>query len=167
MSIWGGLVRCGDEAGVAGTAIRRSIMTTTLTCPPPATHTAGVETRPLWRPALVAGVTAAAATTAIAAIAHAAGVSFETNGATIPLLGFAEMTLLGAVLGLVIARLSRRAAQPRALFVRITVVLTGLSFVPDVATSFDAASRIVLVATHVAAAIIVVAVLARRLPTTR
>jgi hypothetical protein len=74
------------------------------------------------------------------------------------------MTLLGAVLGLVIARLCRRAARPRAMFVRITVALTALSLVPDFTMSFDAASRVVLVLTHMAAAAIVVPVLARRLP---
>ena len=142
-------------------------MTTTLTATPAVTGTAVVETRPLWRPALVAGVAAAVATTAIAAIALAAGVSFETDGSTIPLLGFAEMTLLGAVLGLLIARLARRAAHPQALFVRITVALTAFSLIPDVATSFDTASRIMLMVTHLVAAAIVVPVLARRLPTTR
>ena len=138
-------------------------MTTTLTT----TTTTGAavsETRSLWRPALVAGTVAAAATTAIAAVAHAAGVSFEAGGNPIPLIGFAQMTFVGALLGLVIAWLCRRATHPRAMFVRITVALTALSLVPDVTMSFDAASRTVLVLIHVAAAAIVVPVLARRLP---
>ena len=50
-------------------------MTTTLTATPITTSTAVVETRPLLRPALVAGVVAAAATTAIAAVARAAGLT--------------------------------------------------------------------------------------------
>jgi uncharacterized protein DUF6069 len=142
-------------------------MTTTLTTTPVTTSTAVAGTRPLWRPALVGGAVAAAVTTATAAFADAAGVSFETEGEPIPLMGFAQMTLLGALLGLVIARLCRRAAHPRAMFVRITVALTALSVVPDFTMSFDAASRIVLVLTHVAAAAIVVPVLARRLPAAR
>ena len=139
-------------------------MTTALITTPAATRTDVAETGPLWRAALASGVVAAAATTTIAAIADAAGVSFETDGEPIPLMGFAQMTLLGALFGLVVARLCRRAAHPRAMFVRITVVLTALSLVPDFTMSFDTASRIVLVITHVAAAAIVVPVLARRLP---
>ena len=142
-------------------------MTTTLTTTPVTASTAVAETGPLWRPALVCGAVAAAATTAIAAVADAAGVSFETDGEPIPLMGFAQMTLLGTLLGLVIARLSRRAAHPRAMFVRITVALTALSLVPDFTMSFDAASRIVLVLAHMAAAAIVVPVLARRLSAAR
>jgi hypothetical protein len=142
-------------------------MTTTLTPMPVTVSTEAAETGPLWRPALVCGAVAAAATTAIAAIADTAGVSFETDGEPIPLMGFAQMTLLGALLGLVIARLCRRAAYPRTTFVRITVALTALSVVPDFTMSFDAASRIVLVLTHMGAAAIVVPVLARRLPAAR
>ena len=139
-------------------------MTTMLTTSPVTTSTAVAESGSLWRSALVCGAVAAATTTAIAAVADAAGVSFENDGEPIPLMGFAQMTLLGTLLGLVIARLCRRAAHPRAMFVRITVALTALSLVPDVTMSFDAASRIVLVFTHVAAAAVVVPVLARRLP---
>ncbi|HEY5874923.1 MAG TPA: DUF6069 family protein [Ilumatobacteraceae bacterium] len=139
-------------------------MTTALITTPATTRTDVAETGPLWRAALASGVVAAAATTTIAAVADAAGVSFETDGESIPLMGFAQMTLLGALLGLVVARLCRRAAHPRAMFVRITVALTALSLVPDFTMSFDTASRLVLVITHVVAAAIVVPVLARRLP---
>ena len=142
-------------------------MTTTLTTTSVISHDAVAQRRPLWRAALVSGAVAAAATTTIAALAEAAGVSFETDGKAIPLGGFAQMTVLGAVLGLLIAGLSRRASNPPTTFVRITAVLTALSVVPDFAMSFDAASRITLVLTHVVAASIVVPVVARRLPTTR
>ena len=142
-------------------------MTTTLTSTPAITGTTAAGNRPLWRAALVSGAVAAGATTAIAAVADAAGVSFEAGGEPIPLLGFAQMTLVGAVLGLLIARLCRRAAHPQAMFVRITVGLTAVSVVPDLTTSFDAASRTVLVLTHVVAAAIIVPVLARRLSAAR
>ena len=131
------------------------------------TNTAVAGTRALWRPALACGTVAAAATTTIAAVADAAGVSFEIDGEAIPLMGFTQMTLLGAVLGLVIAALCGRAGHPRATFVRITVALTALSVVPDFTMSFDAASRAVLVLCHVTAAAIIVPVLARRLPAAR
>jgi len=142
-------------------------MTTALTSAPttPTTSTTVSGTRSLWRPALAGGAVAAAVTTAIATVAHAAGVSFEIDGEAIPLPGFAQMTLLGAMLGLLIARQCRRAAHPRSTFVRITVALTALSVVPDFVMSFDAASRIVLVSIHLTAAAIIVPVLARRLPT--
>lgn len=142
-------------------------LTTTPTITPIITDTVDVGPRPLWRAALACGAVAAVTTTAIAAVAGVAGVSFEVDGEPIPLLGFAQMTLLGAVLGLVIARVCRRFAHPRDTFVRITVALTALSVVPDFAMAFDAASRIVLVCIHVTAAAIIVPVLARRLPAAR
>jgi hypothetical protein len=124
-------------------------------------------TRPLWRAGLGSGVVAAAATTVVAAVAEAGGVSFEIDGEAIPLLGFAQLTLVGAVLGVAIARLCRRSRRPRSTFVRIAVALTALSVVPDLTMRFDAASRIALVITHVVAAGIIVPVLARRLPAVR
>lgn len=139
-------------------------LTTTATTTP---DTVVAEARPLWRAAVACGAVAAVTTTAIAAVADAAGVSFEADGEPIPLLGFAQMTLLGAVFGLVIALVCRRFAHPRATFVRITVALTAVSVVPDFMISFDAASRAVLVLTHVTAAAIIVPVLARRLPEAR
>jgi len=143
-------------------------MTSTLTTTSVTTTDRAADVRTsLWRPTLVAGIVAAAATTAIAAVADAAGVSFEVDGEAIPLGGFAQFTLVGALLGLVIARLCRRAAHPRSTFVRITVALTALSVVPDLTMAFDGASRAVLVLTHAVAAAIVVPVLARRLPAAR
>src|SRR5688572_29957724 len=128
-------------------------MSTTLTTTFAVTEQPAVAVRPLWRPALVTGGAAAGATTAIAAVASAAGVSFETApDEAIPLLGFAQLTVIGAAVGLLIAWLARRAAQPRALFVRTAVALTALSVVPDLTMTFDAASRAVLVVTHVVAA---------------
>ncbi len=64
---------------------------------------------PLWRPGLKAGVVAAAATTAIAGVASALGVSFETApGDAIPLLGFAQLTLVFTMVGALIARTIQR-----------------------------------------------------------
>jgi hypothetical protein len=44
------------------------------------------------------------------------------------------------------------------------VALTGLSFVPDVAIAATSATKVVLTATHVVAAVLVVPALAGRLP---
>ena len=140
--------------------------TPTTTTPAPSVASDAV-TRPLWRAGIVSGVVAAAATTFVAAAAEAGGVSFEIDGEAIPLLGFAQLTLVGAVLGVAIARLCRRARRPRSTFVRTAVALTAFSIVPDLTMRFDTASRIALVITHVVAAGIIVPVLARRLPVSR
>ena len=137
-------------------------MTTTLITP---TDTA-VRTRtahPIRRATLTTGLGAAAAVTAFAAVAHAAGVGFTTGeGKMIPLLGFAQMTFIGAVLGgLLVAGLNRRSVRPRQRFVVIASVLTVLSCIPSVAMPPDAATKITLVVAHLLAAAIIVPVLAR------
>jgi peptidoglycan/LPS O-acetylase OafA/YrhL len=111
---------------------------------------------------VVAGLGAAAVVTAAAAALHATGVSFEVDGEMIPLLGFAQMTFLGAVIGgVMLAVLNRRSAQPARRFLQATVALTALSCIPSVAWPDDAATKLSLVALHVVAAIIVVPLLAR------
>jgi hypothetical protein len=123
------------------------------------------DVRPsLWRTGLKAGLVAAVATTAIALVAGAAGVSFEVEGEAIPLAGYAQMTLIGAVLGVLLAKALRRwAKHPQSTFVRTTVALTALSVVPDLTMGFDAASAATLIVTHVTAAAIIIPRLAARL----
>jgi hypothetical protein len=123
------------------------------------------DVRPsLWRTGLKAGLVAAVATTAIALVASAAGVSFEVEGEAIPLAGYAQMTLIGAVLGVLLAKALRRwAKHPQSTFVRTTVALTALSVVPDLTMGFDAASAATLIVTHVTAAAIIIPRLAARL----
>jgi hypothetical protein len=112
---------------------------------------------------LAIGAVAAAVTTAAAAVVHAAGVPFAVDGEMIPLAGFAQMTLLGAIIGgLLLAVTNRFSAHPRRRFIQITSVLTALSCVPSVALPPDAATKVALVALHVLAAAIVVPPLARR-----
>jgi peptidoglycan/LPS O-acetylase OafA/YrhL len=124
----------------------------------PTTRSAGS----LRRTTVVAGLVAAAVTTAAAAAIHAAGVSFEVEGEMIPLLGFAQMTFLGAVIGgVVLAVLNRRSRSARRRFVQTAVVLTALSCVPSVAWPDDAATQLALVALHVLAAAMVVPALVR------
>lgn len=119
-------------------------------------------TRSLRTTTVVAGLGAAAAVTAAAAAVHAAGVSFDVQGESIPVLGFAQMTLLGAVLGgLLLAMLNRHSAEPRQRFFQATIALTAVSCVPSVALPDDAGSKLSLVLLHVLAAIIVVPLLAR------
>ena len=136
-------------------------MTATL-LPQPTTTVVEAEVTPsLWRTGLKAGVLAAAATTAIAVIASAAGVSFEVEGEAIPLAGYAQMTVLGAVAGVLLATgLRRWASTPQRTFVRATIALTALSIVPDLTVGFDAPSAATLIVAHVVAAAIIVPCLA-------
>ncbi|CAM3832032.1 DUF6069 family protein [Tsukamurella ocularis] len=120
---------------------------------------------PVWKHGVGAAVAASVATTAIAAAASGAGVTFAgPDGSAIPLLGFAQLTLIFSLIAVAIAAVfARRARHPRSTFVRTCVALLVLSFVPDLTFGFDGASAGVLILTHVAAAAIVVPVLARRL----
>ena len=127
------------------------------------------ERRPVWKHGVAAAVVASAATTVLAAAASAAGVSFaDTSGASIPLAGFAQMTLIFSLVGVGMAAvMARKARRPRTTFVRTTVALTVLSFVPDLTFGFDAGSAATLIALHIVAAAIVVPTLAGRLAHTR
>lgn len=120
----------------------------------------------LWRTGLTAGLAAAAATVAVAAVAHASGVSLETApGEAIPVLGFGQLTLFFTAVGVLIARtIGRRARQPRSTFVRTTIVLTVLSVVPDLVLSAAATTKVTLVLSHLVAAAVVIPALASRLP---
>ena len=143
-------------------------MTATLTAAPSTVAPDSTEARPssLWKAGLAAGVVAAGATTAIAAVAKAQDVEVLTkHGDAIPLAGFAQMTMLCTIVGILLARsLRRRAAQPRRTLRTTTLALTALSFLPDVLLSTDAASKLTLMATHVVAAAIVIPVLVARMP---
>ena len=124
------------------------------------------RTRRSWaltRTTLAVGAVAAAVITATAGLLHAVGVSFEIDGEMIPLLGFAQMTFLGAVIGgLLLAGLNRWSAAPRRRFLQVAVALTALSCVPSVAMPDDVATKLALVALHVLAAAIIVPVMLRR-----
>ncbi len=127
------------------------------------------QRQPVWRHGVAAAVIASVATTALAALASAAGVSFaDSAGTSIPIDGFAVMTLIFSLLGVGIAAvMARTARRPRLTFARTTVVLTALSFVPDLTYGFDTGSTATLMTLHTVAAAIVVPTLARRLPRTR
>jgi amino acid transporter len=137
---------------------------TTAGAPTPA-----AERRPVWKQGAACAVVAAVVTTVLAAVASAVGVSFaDRTGASIPLAGFAQLTLVFSLVGVGIAAvMARRARRPRATFVRTAVALTALSFVPDLTFGFDAGSAAALITLHVVAAAIVVPTLAGRLARTR
>ncbi|MGH9224094.1 MAG: DUF6069 family protein [Acidimicrobiales bacterium] len=146
--------------------ITRTAPSAALSTAPSASPTTSSPSRSLWRTGVRSGLIAAAATVVIAAVASAAGVSFETEpGKSIPALAFGQLTLLGTAVGVFIARtLRRRARQPRSTFTRATVVLTAISCVPDVLLSVPVAAKATLILTHLVAAAIVIPALASRLP---
>lgn len=110
------------------------------------------------------GALAAAATTVMAVAARAVDIDLAVDGEQIPVLGFAQLTLIGALIGVVLAKASVRwSDRPRTTFIRTTVALTALSMVPDAMVDATTASKVVLALTHVVAAAIVVPALARRL----
>lgn len=124
-----------------------------------------VTSRPrFWRAGLVSGAIASVATTLAVVAARAADVDVAIDGEQVPLASFAQLTMIGALIGVALARVfSRRAGNPRTMFVRTTVGLTALSIVPDFMVSATTGSRLVLALTHVVAAAIVVPALAARL----
>jgi peptidoglycan/LPS O-acetylase OafA/YrhL len=139
-------------------------MTATLTAPTAHPTTTRTAVRPVWRTGVGYGLIAAAATTTVAGIAHAAGVSLDVSGEPIPLAGFAQLTFAFTMIGTLLAAVfARRADRPRHTFVVTTLVLTALSIVPDVLADALVSTRITLALTHVVAAAIVIPALSSRL----
>jgi uncharacterized protein DUF6069 len=141
------------------------VTATTITAPVADVQGSTTRTnRHLLRTGIVAGLVASAATATTAALAHAAGVSLAVGGEAIPVLGFAQITFVMTLVGVAIAAvLSRKTQHPARTFVRTTVALTLVSFLPDVFADAAASTRLVLMLTHVVAAAIVVPALASRL----
>ena len=107
----------------------------------------------------VAGVVAAVVTTATALIARSADVDLEVDGAAIPVAAFAMWTLVGAALGVALARL----LGDRRRFVAVALAATGLSLVPPIVLPDEVATKAVLVVAHLLAAAIIVPSLSRLL----
>jgi peptidoglycan/LPS O-acetylase OafA/YrhL len=141
-------------------------MTTTTTLTAPAINPAPARrsnSKQIRRAGAVAGLVAAAATSTTAALASSLDVSLKVGGQAIPVLGFAQLTFVAAIIGTVIAVvLSHRASRPRHTFVMTTLALTALSIVPDVTADAHTATKLVLALTHLVAAAIVIPALASR-----
>lgn len=132
--------------------------TTTATVTRTAPRTTAPTRVPTWRFGIATGVVAAATTSVVVVALRAAGVELNVEGEPIPLMGFAQMVLLGTVIGIVMARRMRRTT-----FLWATAALTVLSCVPSVAWGDGAGSKAALVFTHLVAAAVVVPTFARRL----
>ena len=130
--------------------------------------TAHTTSPSIWRTAAIAGVLAAVATTVIGAIAKAADVSLELGDLEVQVPAFAVFTIIGAVIGAVIAtQVQKRSAQPRRTFVVATVALTALSTVPDLSADATTATKLTLIAAHLVAAAVIIPALAARLSARR
>jgi hypothetical protein len=128
------------------------------------TRTAAPTLGSLAKAGLAATVVATAATMTVAAVGHAAGISLDMAGEPIPVAGFGTLTALFSLIGLALAAgLARWAKAPQRTFVRTTIVLTVLSFVPDLLSDTAPATKALLMSTHVVAAAIVIPAIARRL----
>jgi hypothetical protein len=137
-----------------------SAITATRTAPTSAVPTVGS----LLRDGAAATVVAAVATAAVAAAGQAVGISLDVAGASIPASGFATLTVIFSVIGLLIAvGLRRFARHPRTTWIRTTVALTVLSLVPDVLADAATGTKVLLMVTHLVAAAIVIPAVARRL----
>ena len=136
---------------------------TTTTSPrtiPAPSATAG---RSICRTAGIAGVVAAVATTTIGGIAKAADVPLVLGELEVQVPAFAIFTLIGAAIGgLLATQLHKRAGQPRRTFLITTVVLTVLSFVPDLTAEATTATKLTLVGAHIVAAAVIIPALAGR-----
>lgn len=139
-------------------------MTTTTSTPSTVRTAPATSIRRMLAAGAVATVVASVATASVAAAGNAAGIGLDVAGAPIPVTGFATLTAIFSVVGLVLAAvLARFAKRPRAAFVRTTVVLTALSLVPDVLADATSGTKVLLMVTHLVAAAIVIPAVARRL----
>jgi hypothetical protein len=139
-------------------------MTTTTSAPSTVRTAPATSIRRMLAAGAVATVVASVATASVAAAGNAAGISLDVAGAPIPVTGFAMLTAIFSVVGLVLAAvLARFAKRPRTAFVRTTVVLTVLSLVPDVLADATSGTKVLLMVTHLVAAAIVIPAVARRL----
>ena len=138
--------------------------TTTPTTYGTTAHADVVSTRRPGAAGAVAGLVAAVATMIVVAVARAGDVPLAVDGEEIPILAFAELTLVGAAIGIGLAKLlGRWASHPRRTFTVITVALTALSLVPDLMVEATAGSKVVLALTHLVAAAIIIPAIASRL----
>ncbi|CUR59151.1 conserved membrane hypothetical protein [metagenome] len=115
---------------------------------------------------LLATLAAMVATTLAAWLARAVGVDFEIpdGGKTIPLGGFATVTGVFSVVGVVMAAaLLRWSTRPAQLFLRIAVTLTAFSLIPPMLSGGNAGTVTSLVVLHLVAAAVMIPSLVRRL----
>lgn len=113
---------------------------------------------------VAAAAAASVATMTVAGVGHAAGVSLDISGESLPVVTFGMLTVVFSLVGVVLAVvLAHKARAPRRTFVRTTVALTALSLVPSLFADAGLATKALLLLTHLVAAAIVIPLVARRL----
>ncbi|MGV9213418.1 DUF6069 family protein [Micromonospora sp. RB23] len=108
---------------------------------------------------LAATVAAMVITTVVAALAERVGVDFEVpaGGEAIPLAGFAVVTGVFSVVGVVLAVvLGRWSARPADRFLWTAVALTAISLVPPFVCGAAVATVATLVVLHLVAAAVMI-----------
>jgi len=141
-----------DEPQVAGGAVRQASRSDSL--------------RRLAVIGVVATLAAMTATTLAAALAQAVGVELEVpdGGEAIPLPGFAVVTGIFSIVGVVIAAaLLRWSAHPAERFVWTAASLTTISLVPPVLSGAHPATVTTLIGLHLVAASVMIPCLSRSL----
>jgi hypothetical protein len=153
------------KAGTGPATRTEKTMSTTATATVTTTTTT-TRRFPLLKAGAAAGAAAAVVTTLIAAATHAAGVSFaDKTGESIPTSAFAQLTFMGALLGVALAAgVRRRASQPRRTFTRVAWTLAVVSCVAPTLIGLEAAAVAVLVVEHLVAASVVIPWIASRMP---
>lgn len=130
--------------------------------------------RRMWAVGALAAAVSSLVVIALVAIADAAGVPMEVaenstkTPEQIPLLGYASVIVGSTVVGLLIATaLARWARRPRRTFVIAAVVLTAVSFAFPATTTATTATKVVLEATHLIPAALIIPVIAAHLASRR
>ncbi|GAB2577759.1 hypothetical protein Aab01nite_11140 [Paractinoplanes abujensis] len=118
------------------------------------------------RRVIVAVVGAVTATAAGAALAGAAGIDFEVvDGEAIPVAGFAVVTAVCCLAGVVMAVAFRRwSTRPRERFVWTAAGLTAVSLVLPLISGAEARTVAALIGLHLIPAAVMIPALARSLP---
>jgi len=146
-----------------GTAARQS---------PSSSRFAGtLVTRPVWLVGILATLAGAVAAEAFTLVARGVGVPMEAAGVwetetqTIAVGDIARSVVLWSIGGIVLAvALARWAKRSARTFVVATVAFTVLSLAaPALAQDTAVSTQVVLAATHVVAAAVIISILARRL----
>jgi hypothetical protein len=118
-------------------------------------------TRTLTRATVSVAAISGVITTAVALLFRSAGDPLAVHG-EIPLAGFAQFTIFGAVIGgVVLALLNKLSSSPLRWFLRLTIGFTALSCIVPVVFAETTTSKIALAALHLLAASIIVPVLVR------
>lgn len=125
----------------------------------------------LLRPAAIGAAIALVGVVVVYLVADAAGEPFTvTSGGrsqAVPLTAVIMFTLLGAVIGLLVAVVASRLRRPRAVFLVVTVVALVLYAFAPFAAADRTSTAIWLNVLHLVAFAAIVPLLARALPATR